>query len=336
MGIAGLGKMGKLHYKNSIKNKNINLLAVADLKKSNLKIADKNNVKKYTDYKDMIEKEDLDAVIISLPNFIKKESALYAMENDLSIFMDKPLARNLHEAKEIVKRVKKSSTQFTVGTNYRYYKSIQKIKKIIDEGNIGQPVLATSDLIMDGPFSHPLVPAQVAEWWFSKELSGGGAILDLGYHLLDLLTWFFGELNVEYSAIDNRYNLDIEDAATILLKSNSGTRCNVNVGWYSKMLFPNFNFRVNVHGTVGKTSTDEFAPRNMYINAVKEGIKNGLRRITFQRLEYLSYTYYYASFYNILEDYIDSLQKGIQSPISIDEQLLVMKTLDRVYNMAGE
>jgi len=326
--------MGKLHYKNSSKNKNINLVAVADLKKSNLKIANKNNVKKYKDYKEMIEKEKLDAVIISLPNFLKKESSLYAIENNLSIFIDKPLARNLSEAEEIVKRAKKSHTHITVGTNYRYYKSIQKIKKIIDDGNIGQPVLATSDLIMDGPFSHPLVPAQVAEWWFNKELSGGGAILDLGYHLLDLLTWFFGELQVEYTAIDNRYNLEIEDAATILLKSKSGTRCNVNVGWYSKMLFPNFNFRINVHGTVGHTSTDDFAPRNMYINAAKEGIKNGLRRITAQRIEYLSYTYYYASFYKILDEFINSLQKGTPSPISLDDQLHVMKTLDKIYKMA--
>ncbi len=72
LGIAGLGKMGKLHYKTSIKNKKINLVAVADVKKNNLKIVEKSTVKKYSDYKDMIDSEKLDAIIISLPNFLKK------------------------------------------------------------------------------------------------------------------------------------------------------------------------------------------------------------------------------------------------------------------------
>ncbi|MHA2345239.1 MAG: Gfo/Idh/MocA family oxidoreductase, partial [Candidatus Hodarchaeales archaeon] len=61
VGIAGLGKMGKLHFKNSFKNKKINIVAIADLKKSNLRISENNKINKYTDYKEMIESEKLDA-----------------------------------------------------------------------------------------------------------------------------------------------------------------------------------------------------------------------------------------------------------------------------------
>jgi len=63
---------------------------------------------------------------------------------------------------------------------------VQNVKKMFDEGRVGDVVLATSELIMDGPFSHPLVPKPVPEWWFDKEKTGGGALLDLGYHLVDL------------------------------------------------------------------------------------------------------------------------------------------------------
>ncbi len=91
-------------------------------------------------------------------------------------------------------------------------------------------------------------------------------MLNLGYHLVNMLTWMFGDLEVEYSVLNHRYALPVEDAATVVLKSkNSDTRCVVNVGWYSKLIFPNFNFRVNINGTVGYTSTNHFAPNNLFM-----------------------------------------------------------------------
>ncbi|MHA2052074.1 MAG: Gfo/Idh/MocA family protein [Candidatus Hodarchaeales archaeon] len=331
VGIAGLGKMGKLHFKNSFKNKKINIVAIADLKKSNLRISENNKINKYTDYKEMIESEKLDAIIISLPNFLKKESIYYASEKNLPIYIDKPLARNLSEAKDIIKITENNGTQLTVGVNYRYFKSIRKVYELVDQGTIGDIVLGTSELIMDGPFSHPLIPAPVADWWFSKELSGGGVLMDLGYHVIDLLSWMLGELHVEHVEMMYRYNLPIEDAATLILKSKSGTRCTVNVGWFSKTLFPNFNFRINLHGTAGYTSTDHYAPRNMYLNAAKEGIKNLFKKVTLRDPEYLSYTYYYSSFYEILDHFIESINSDKINMIDINNQLNVMKTIDSAY-----
>ena len=335
LGIAGLGKMGKLHYKNAMINDDVDIVAVSDMRKSNLKIIENNGVKKYSDYKDMVNTENLDAIIISLPNFLKKESILLSAENDFAIFVDKPLARNFTEAEEILSKIRKNGTQITVGVNYRYFKSMQKVKDAVDNGYIGEVVLTSSELVMDGPFSHPLIPTPVADWWLDKELSGGGVLLDLGYHLLDLLLWVLGDLEVEYSALKYRYNLSIEDAATLVLSSRNGVRSSLNVGWFSKMLFPNFNFRVNMHGTVGYISTDHYAPKNMYVHAVKEGMKNFLRRITARRIDYLSYTYYYSSFVDVLNDFIDNVKKGTNSPVDLIDQLSVMKILDDAYKMNG-
>jgi predicted dehydrogenase len=335
VGIAGLGKMGKLHYMNAIRNDDVNVVAVADLRKSNLSVVEKSKIKKYVDYKEMIEKENLDAIILSLPNFLKKEGILNCAEKDLAIFVDKPLCRNFKEADEVVREISEKNLELMVGVNYRYFDCVEKVKHIVEEGNIGDVVLGTSELIMDGPFSHPLVPAPVAEWWFDKERSGGGALLDLGYHLLDLLQWFFGGLEVEFSALKYRYNLDIEDAATVVLKSREGVRCTLNVGWFSKMLFPNFNFRLNFHGTVGYVSTDDYTPSNLYIHAMKEGLKNFFKRLMFQKPDYLSYTYYYSSFTRILSQFFDSVENGFESPVNLDDQLSILKCIDDVYNKGG-
>ena len=336
VGIAGLGKMGKLHYMNAIRNDDVNVVAVADLRKSNLNIVKKSRTKKYVDYKEMINKENLDAIILSLPNFLKKDGILECAEKNLPIFVDKPLCRNFKEANEVIKKINAKNVELMVGVNYRYFDCVERVKNIVEAGGIGDVVLGTSELIMDGPFSHPLVPAPVADWWFDKELSGGGVLLDLGYHLLDLLNWIFGELNVEFFALEYRYNLDIEDAATVVLNSHEGVRCTLNVGWFSKMLFPNFNFRLNFHGTVGYISTDDYTPSNPYIHAMKEGMKNFFKRLIFQKPDYLSYTYYYSSFTRILNQFFDTIEKGSESPVCLNEQLSILKCIENIYDKSDE
>ncbi|MEM3443164.1 MAG: Gfo/Idh/MocA family oxidoreductase [Candidatus Bathyarchaeia archaeon] len=332
VGVLGLGNMGKLHLMNAMRIKGISVVAAADKSERSRKFAEKYHVKTYDDYRTLIDKEDLDAVIISLPNFLKKESVVYAAEHDLDVFLDKPLARSSNEAKEIVHEVENKKVRLMVGVNYRYFDSVQKLKKRLDDGEIGDVIIATSELILNGPFSHHLVPTPVPDWWLNKKMAGGGALLDLGYHLIDIFTWMFGDFHLEYSGLGYRLNLPVEDAATVVLGSErTSTKCIVNVGWFSKSVFPGFNFRVNIHGTVGYDSTDRYAPKNPHIYAVKEGVLNFLRKISLRKINYLSYTYYYSSFYKILEVFFDAIKYGAEFPVSLEGQLEVTRIIDEAY-----
>ena len=109
----------------------------------------------------------------------------------------------------------------------------------------------------------------------------------------------------------------------------------INVGWFSKMIFPNFNFRVNLHGTVGYASTDRWAPRNMYLHAAKEVTRNVCRKIVGRKLNCLSYTYYYASYYNVLSRFLKAIEKGESVPILPEQQLETAKIIDCVYRSNG-
>jgi predicted dehydrogenase len=328
--------MGKLHFMNALRIKEVSVVAAADKSERSRKFAEKYHVKTYDDYKTLINREELDAVIISLPNFLKKESVICAVEHDLDIFLDKPLSRNLTEAKEIVQKVRKESVRLMVGVNYRYFDSVQKLMKNFEDGKVGDVVLATSELIMNGPFSHGIVPVQVPEWWLNKEMAGGGALLDLGYHLIDIFDLMFEGLRVKYSSLGYRFNLPVEDTAIVMLESEkASTRCVVNVGWFSKMIFPDFNFRVNIHGTVGYDSTEHYAPNNLHVHAIKEAVLNFLRKVSGRKVQYLSYTYYYSSFYKVLEVFFEMLKKGTEPPISLDRQLEVMRIIDEIYRHHG-
>jgi predicted dehydrogenase len=326
--------MGKLHLMNALRIDGINVVAVADKSERNRKSVERYRLKAYDDYNDLLESEELDAVIISLPNFLKKESVLRAAENKIDIFLDKPLSRNFAEGKEIVQKVEKENVRLMVGTNYRYYDSVQKLKNNLDEGRIGDIYIATSELIMNGPLSHALIPTPVPEWWFNKEMSGGGALLDLGYHLIDLLTWMLGDVHATYSSLGYELNLPLEDACTVVLETeNKLTKCVVNVGWFSRSIFPDFNFRINLHGTVGYDSTERYAPKNLRIHALKEGTLNLIRRMLRKKVRYLSYTYYYNSFYEILDVFFEALKRGTELPISLEGQLAVLQTIDSIYRM---
>jgi predicted dehydrogenase len=207
---------------------------------------------------------------------------------------------------------------------------------VLDEGRVGDAVIATSDLVLNGPFSHGLVPVAVPEWWLSRETAGGGALIDLGYHLIDLLNWMFGDLEVVHSSLGHRLNLAVEDTGTVLLKSKkTATACVVNVGWFMRSIFPEYNFRVNIHGTGGYATTENYAPKNLRAYAAKEGAMNILRRVTGRKVHFLSWTYYYSSFYTILELFFEAIRKGAEFPISLDSQLEVARVIDSIYSEHG-
>ncbi len=187
-------------------------------------------------------------------------------------------------------------------------------------------------MVLNGPISHAVVPVPVPEWWLNKDLAGGGALLDLGYHLIDLLGWLLGDFNVAYSNLGHQLHLPVEDDGTIVLKSkNLAAKAIVNVGWFSKTIFPDFNFRLTMHGTVGFDSTDQYIPANPVFNAVKEGVLNLARKIVMKKLNYLAYTYYYASFYKIMETFFESLKSGSEFPIDLQSQLDTMRIIDSAY-----
>jgi predicted dehydrogenase len=333
VGVIGLGRMGKLHFLNALRMKDVKVVAVADKNETQRKTVEKYKVNIYDDYTKLMDSENLDVVIISLPNFLKKDCIFYASEKNLAIFVDKPLAKNSTEAEEIIRKVEAKNARLMVGVNYRYFDSVKRLKRIFDEGRVGDCVIASSQLIMNGPFTHPLIPKPIPEWWLDKDKAGGGALLDLGYHLIDIFSWMFGDLEIEFSTLGYRFNLPIEDSATIVLKSvDTGVRCVVNVGWFSRMIFPRFNFRIDLFCTVDGVSTEQFAPRNLYFHAAKEGALNLLRRVIGRKVHYLSYTYYYASFAEILEIFFESLRKNLQFPVSLRQQLSVIKTIDEIYN----
>jgi myo-inositol 2-dehydrogenase / D-chiro-inositol 1-dehydrogenase len=333
VGIIGLGKMGRLHFLNSQFHPGVKVTAVTDISPRNLDWAThKNPVNTYPDYEAMIRSEPLDAVVIALPHFLHKPCSQYAAENDLHIFLEKPIANNFNDGKEIIDTVRKHGVQFTVGCNCRFIDSVVKLKKEYDDGLLGDIEISTLDNIGNGPFSPFLEPTPIPDWYFDPQAVGGGALLDLGFHMIDLFNWFFHDPQLEYARFDNRYDLPYEDSVILVLRSKkTNTKGIVNLGWFSRSIFPKFNFRVTLHGTVDYDSTDRFLP-NLYGNAVTECLKNISRKVIRKPIQPLSYTYYYHSYYKEIENFYDAIIHGSKPLVTPEDSLKTMEIIQNSYD----
>jgi predicted dehydrogenase len=339
VGVIGLGRMGMLHLMNSMKIADVKVVVAADASKKALAKARLLGVNElFEDYHKLLNSAlDMDAVIISLPNHLHLESVTLALEEGLNVFVEKPLANTVEECREIAKLVEKSGRKLMVGHCFRFLEVIEKMKESLDKGFIGSLEVATLEEVINGPFAHPRVPAPVSDWWFDPKKSGGGVLLDIGYHMIDLFRFFAGDAEVVFSSLDYKFSLPVEDGAIVILRSSScSAKGIVNVGWYQKTIFPKHNFRAILHGNAGFLSSDYMVPRNLYLHAVKEGAKNLLRRIVGKRIRYLSYTYYYEPFYRELEHFFDCVKRDLDPLVSVEDGLRTVELTQQAYRLAEQ
>ncbi len=338
VGFIGLGQMGRMHLATCLHIEGINVIAAADPSKKALNKAQAHGVDNlYSDFKEMVEKNPLglDAVVISVPNFLHYDTIRLCLDNGLNIFAEKPLAVNVTQCQDIVNRVHASGRKFMLGHSMRFVPAVEKVKADLQKGTIGNLEVATIEEIANGPFSHPRHPAPVADWWFNPEMSGGGALIDIGYHMIDLFRFLTEEeAIVKFADLSYKYNLPVEEGATLMLSSSrSNIRGFINVGWYQRSIFPKFNFRALLHGDCGYLSTENHTPKNIYMHAAKVGAKNIARRLVGKKPSYLAYTYYWESYYKELTAFFRSIALDLETPTTALDGLRTVQVIEEAYSL---
>ena len=339
VGVIGLGNMGKLHMMNCLQIEGVKVIAAADQSKRALNKAKSMGVRNlYADGHDLLNDfhNSLDAVMITLPNFLHFESIQRALECGLHVFVEKPLANTTRECRQIVKLVEKSGQKLMIGHCMRFFDAIERMKETVDLGHVGKLEVITLESIASGPFSHGIVPKPVPEWWFDPEKVGGGALLDIGYHMIDLFRFFVGNCCLLSSHLGHKYNLPMEDSAIAIIQSrDSIVKGIVHVGWYEQTIFPHNDFRVILHGDYGYISTTHFEPNNIYTHAIKEGIKNLFRTIGGKKIKPLAYAYYAEGFYKELKHFFNCIENDLEPSVSAVDGLKTIEIIEEIYRRAN-
>lgn len=125
--------------------------------------------------------QDLDGLVIASPSALHAEQSVRALEAGLAVFCQKPLGRTAAEARAVVDAASTADKLLGVDLSYRFTNGMKAIRRAIASGDLGQPFAA--DLVFHNAYG----PGK--EWFFDPRQSGGGCVIDLGVHLVDLALW---------------------------------------------------------------------------------------------------------------------------------------------------
>lgn len=188
---------------------------------------------------DLINRPDLDVIVLAVPHFKTKDLVIEALRAGKHVFCEKPLGRNLAECDAILSVLATcKGTELGVGLNYRFYPGIRRAREIIQEGGIGTVTHLRSVL------GHGARPGFQHEWKARGELCGGGALLDPGVHVIDLVEFFLGPIHSGSAILfQSFWDHDVEDNAFLVLDAGPGCKAQVHVSiteWKNRFSFDVF------------------------------------------------------------------------------------------------
>ena len=215
IGFIGTGRIATRHMEKLSKIKDVTLVSVCDVEKKEAeKMAKIWGGKFYTDYREMLDKESLNAVYICLPPFAHIDQEILAAEKGINLFVEKPLALDLKKAYQISKIIEESGVISSVGYLYRYSDIVNRAKEEVSQRKIA--------LIL----GHYLCPMPSIRWWRNKNESGG-QIVEQTTHIFDLARYLVGEVDTIYGQrsrglMEDVENYSLDDASCVNLHFQSG------------------------------------------------------------------------------------------------------------------
>ncbi|MCA2004751.1 MAG: Gfo/Idh/MocA family oxidoreductase [Ignavibacterium sp.] len=317
IGVIGLGSIAQLvHLPNLNKLDNAEIVAVAEIKKNPLNtIADKFGInQRFSDYREMLTNTELDAVIIATPTNSHKDIAIDCLNADKDVLVEKPLARTFAEAKAVVDVARKNKRKLMVGMNLRYRPDTMLLRSIVSSGEIGEPFYAKCGWVRR--------QSSEEKWFTKKEEAGGGVIIDLGIHLLDLALWLmnYPEINSVSCKTFQHNTKNVEDTAISFIKFKNNSLINLEVSW--SMPTDKDHFFLSVFGTKGSFT---LSPLHVY-----KRINDEILDLTPAQVDNTTMLFK-KSYINELKSFVGAV-KGLNPVLSSgDEALERMKIIEAMY-----
>jgi len=216
VGIAGYGVVGQRRRMYIDEDVRLRTVAVCDQRFPETGV-NADGVRAYGDYRELLA-HPLDALFVSLPNYLAPEVTIAALERGVHVFCEKPPGRTVEDV-ERVRAVERAHPGCVLkyGFNHRYHDSVREALAIVQSGELGEIVN------LRGVYGKSKVTPFAGSWRAERSAAGGGILLDQGIHMVDLLRLFGGEFGQVKSWISNSYwKHDVEDNAYAILRGENG------------------------------------------------------------------------------------------------------------------
>lgn len=288
----------------------------------------------FTNYEDVLALDEIEAVYIASPVFFHKEQAIAAAKAKKHILLEKPVALTVEDAEEIKKVCEENNVKVSVGFLMRFHGYHQKIKEIIAEGKIGNIVS------MRGQFTC-WYPDIDGAWRQKKELSGGGALVDMGIHVIDLIHYITGLKTVEVAAFSQTqtFNYEVDDSTNLIMKMDNGSVAYVD---------SNFNIpdaasvaKLEIYGTkgsivaTGTLAQEEVGKVDILISDDSIGYDANQVRTELVPVS-LEGTPLGNMYTKEVEGLCDAIANGTDVPVSVESAIFDQKVIEAAYKSSEE
>ena len=338
--VIGVGSISQLHIQGYLKNKDCELYAFCDINEERLRqMGEKYGVERiYTDKDEMLRAcPEIDAVSVCTWNSAHAECTIAALNAGKNVLCEKPMAMNAAEAEAMYDAAKKSGKLLMIGFVRRFGNDCSIAKEFIDAGNFGE--------IYYGKATYLRRAGAPGGWFGDSSRSGGGPLIDLGVHVIDLTRYLAGNpkpvsvYGATFQKLGDRSHIksrggyvvsgkeekpvfDVEDLASALIRFDNGFVLSVEA-----------SFSLNIKedcGTIELFGTKAGAVLNPELEIFTE--QNGyLTNVSFNAPTALSFD---GLFDNEINHYVACVAQGLPCRSPAEDGITIMKILDAVYESA--
>ncbi|WP_242916824.1 Gfo/Idh/MocA family protein [Pontibacter liquoris] len=233
LGFLGVGWIGRNRMEVIARHETAEVVYIADTAPQNAEEALKSapEAKQVNSLEAIISKPDVDGVVIATPSAFHAEQSELALEAGKAVFCQKPLGRNAEETKRVVEAARRHNKLLGVDLSYRFTAAMQQVYKVVQSGELGQ--VYAIELVFHNAYG----PDKA--WFYEPKLSGGGCVIDLGVHLVDLALWSmnFPEVKQVHSQLFAKGKPiamgegKVEDYATASIELAGNTHVQLSCSW---------------------------------------------------------------------------------------------------------
>ncbi len=270
------------------------------------------NFKQFSSYEALASSSDVDVILVTTETVFHADVALLAFEHGKDVIVEKPIATTLVDARRMIDAARKHGRRLFQCYPCRYHPSSRKTKELIDSGEVG-------DILGISATNHGCMPDHgnpETAWFSSKQLAGGGAVMDHTTHAADLIFWFTGWTPARVFGVARRLfhdGIDVDDAGSVLVTHGNGVSASIDPSWSRPASYPTWgDLTMVIYGSKMTVSIDMFN-QNVNIHSNKQP----------RSTEWRSFSSNVDAI--MLEDYVDAILHDGEPPVTGDDGLKALK-----------
>lgn len=309
-----------------------------------------------TDWRELLKRDDIDAVDICTPNHVHKEIAIAAAEAGKMILCEKPLAMDTGEGEEMCRAVEKAGVANMVWYNYRRVPAVTLAKQLIDEGRLGRVFHYRANFLQDWTINEEVPQGGAATWRLDAKVAGSGVTGDLLAHCIDTALWLNGSITDvtamtetfvkerTHAETGEKQPVTIDDACSFLCHFQNGSLGLFESTRYARGHKALYTFEVNgEHASLRWDLHD--LHRLEYFDHSDDSVVRGWRsvHVTDGDQPYMGHWWvpglqigYEHTFIHQVADFLKSLESGEAPRPNFRDALETQKVCDAVLHSAAE